>query len=117
MPWLPWSRPAASRNWARRCPARNRARAGRDTAPHRSEEHTSELQSQSNLVCRLLLEKKKKKPIYFTVYSQPSAEGWFVFHCLPMRNDTLSSVMYQILQLSDSQSDGMSARSTMSYGV
>src|SRR2546427_8345788 len=30
-------------------------------APGRSEEHTSELQSQSNLVCRLLLEKKKKK--------------------------------------------------------
>src|SRR5688572_31475445 len=34
-------------------------RAGR--ARYRSEEHTSELQSQSNLVCRLLLEKKKKK--------------------------------------------------------
>src|SRR5256886_9210155 len=33
-------------------------------APHatRSEEHTSELQSQSNLVCRLLLEKKNKYP-------------------------------------------------------
>src|SRR2546430_6915101 len=31
----------------------------RDRA-HRSEEHTSELQSQSNLVCRLLLEKKNK---------------------------------------------------------
>src|SRR2546427_9342134 len=29
--------------------------------PPRSEEHTSELQSQSNLVCRLLLEKKKTK--------------------------------------------------------
>src|SRR2546430_12887228 len=29
--------------------------------PIRSEEHTSELQSQSNLVCRLLLEKKKQK--------------------------------------------------------
>src|SRR5688572_33174300 len=28
----------------------------------RSEEHTSELQSQSNLVCRLLLEKKKDRP-------------------------------------------------------
>src|SRR5438034_7723375 len=28
---------------------------------HRSEEHTSELQSHSDLVCRLLLEKKKKK--------------------------------------------------------
>src|SRR5688572_30945104 len=33
------------------------------TIPTRSEEHTSELQSQSNLVCRLLLEKKKKKNI------------------------------------------------------
>src|SRR2546427_3321088 len=33
---------------------------GRRRAP-RSEEHTSELQSQSNLVCRLLLEKKKKQ--------------------------------------------------------
>src|SRR2546427_2077960 len=35
----------------------------RDDGDHdarRSEEHTSELQSQSNLVCRLLLEKKKK---------------------------------------------------------
>src|SRR5688572_31712885 len=31
-----------------------------NTSPDRSEEHTSELQSQSNLVCRLLLEKKKK---------------------------------------------------------
>src|SRR2546430_5595455 len=30
----------------------------------RSEEHTSELQSQSNLVCRLLLEKKKHEPPY-----------------------------------------------------
>src|SRR2546430_4350204 len=36
----------------------------------RSEEHTSELQSQSNLVCRLLLEKKKKKAknhVFFSV--------------------------------------------------
>src|SRR2546427_5340416 len=32
-----------------------------DRLGFRSEEHTSELQSQSNLVCRLLLEKKKKK--------------------------------------------------------
>src|SRR2546427_5656370 len=39
----PWTRPSSA--------SRNR----------RSEEHTSELQSQSNLVCRLLLEKKKKK--------------------------------------------------------
>src|SRR5438270_10651123 len=33
-------------------------------AEARSEEHTSELQSQSNLVCRLLLEKKKKKTTF-----------------------------------------------------
>src|SRR2546430_2851946 len=32
----------------------------------RSEEHTSELQSQSNLVCRLLLEKKKKQQQHST---------------------------------------------------
>src|SRR5688572_32076569 len=42
-------------------------------APHceaavaRSEEHTSELQSQSNLVCRLLLEKKKISNIYLSI--------------------------------------------------
>src|SRR5438874_9990548 len=36
------------------------AHADRD-AEHRSEEHTSELQSRRDLVCRLLLEKKKKK--------------------------------------------------------
>src|SRR2546426_8708676 len=42
---------------------RRRAGAGHpDGAAGRSEEHTSELQSPCNLVCRLLLEKKKKKP-------------------------------------------------------
>src|SRR2546430_12968641 len=41
---------------AARRPPRSMARG-----PGRSEEHTSELQSQSNLVCRLLLEKKKKE--------------------------------------------------------
>src|SRR2546427_7870306 len=35
--------------------------AGKIEALERSEEHTSELQSQSNLVCRLLLEKKKNQ--------------------------------------------------------
>src|SRR2546430_13707116 len=35
--------------------------------PPRSEEHTSELQSQSNLVCRLLLEKKKKEDIKYLI--------------------------------------------------
>src|SRR5207248_11293424 len=35
-------------------------------SPWRSEEHTSELQSPYDLVCRLLLEKKKQKNIYIT---------------------------------------------------
>src|SRR5436309_9917936 len=37
-------------------------RAGNALRPPRSEEHTSELQSRENLVCRLLLEKKKTFP-------------------------------------------------------
>src|SRR2546430_3514927 len=45
-------RPRSQREWE---PASFRNRAAR------SEEHTSELQSQSNLVCRLLLEKKKNR--------------------------------------------------------
>src|SRR2546430_12225202 len=43
----------------RRAPRRRGSASPRPAC--RSEEHTSELQSQSNLVCRLLLEKKKKK--------------------------------------------------------
>src|SRR2546426_6703688 len=45
--------------------ARHGRRVGQGVEPaaaDRSEEHTSELQSPCNLVCRLLLEKKKKKP-------------------------------------------------------
>src|SRR2546430_6030274 len=37
----------------------------------RSEEHTSELQSQSNLVCRLLLEKKKIMPALTVIWTSP----------------------------------------------
>src|SRR3712207_7753315 len=37
-------------------------------APLRSEEHTSELQSRQYLVCRLLLEKKKKQTIYIELH-------------------------------------------------
>src|SRR2546430_11502917 len=47
------------------------ATAMRACAHTRSEEHTSELQSQSNLVCRLLLEKKKHLP------SAPAAHGCY----------------------------------------
>src|SRR5205085_11414847 len=51
------SRTRSPRRGSLRRPERRRA----SRADVRSEEHTSELQSQSNLVCRLLLEKKKKK--------------------------------------------------------
>src|SRR3712207_7009583 len=45
------------------CDADLRRRCRRTGSPQRSEEHTSELQSRQYLVCRLLLEKKKKKTI------------------------------------------------------
>src|SRR2546430_16338321 len=52
---------AAVRRRARSTRMQRIASAATATKCFRSEEHTSELQSQSNLVCRLLLEKKKKK--------------------------------------------------------
>src|SRR2546430_6522628 len=59
-------RPAAVRRADRYL--RNAGRQVGDPADgDRSEEHTSELQSQSNLVCRLLLEKKKTRATIITV--------------------------------------------------
>src|SRR2546427_6841735 len=49
---------------------RGDARDERLRARRRSEEHTSELQSQSNLVCRLLLEKKKKKNTNYVLHEE-----------------------------------------------
>src|SRR2546430_12873172 len=49
---------AVSRAWAGKGPG---VASRAYTRVRRSEEHTSELQSQSNLVCRLLLEKKKQR--------------------------------------------------------
>src|SRR2546422_7428049 len=45
------------------------SRAARAAATARSEEHTSELQSRLHLVCRLLLEKKKKKEKHENMYT------------------------------------------------
>src|SRR2546427_8028420 len=69
-PYTTLFRSRSSRAWIR-LPARSRPMAcgkdfplpwvDRNGRQGRSEEHTSELQSQSNLVCRLLLEKKKKE--------------------------------------------------------
>src|SRR5437588_4391872 len=46
---------------SRSASARENPASTKDKKDKRSEEHTSELQSHSDLVCRLLLEKKKKK--------------------------------------------------------
>src|SRR5690606_42108651 len=54
------SRRSARRGCCGACPRRRCGRRG-SSSRTRSEEHTSELQSRENLVCRLLLEKKKKK--------------------------------------------------------
>src|SRR2546430_14025603 len=63
-PYTTLFRSRDGRRPCRRSPGRpfRSSRGGRARrCRRRSEEHTSELQSQSNLVCRLLLEKKKKK--------------------------------------------------------
>src|SRR5438045_6224656 len=54
-----WTTAASARASPSTCPSRPMARFS--TSATRSEEHTSELQSLRHLVCRLLLEKKKKK--------------------------------------------------------
>src|SRR5256885_6810066 len=56
---------------------------GFPTAIYRSEEHTSELQSPCNLVCRLLLEKKKKK--YLMTEADPPTASAYRSH--PTSND------------------------------
>src|SRR5690625_5625549 len=64
------SRPFESRSAAAHLSQRART-VGRETRSRmRSEEHTSELQSRGHLVCRLLLEKKKKKNTIRLTYSK-----------------------------------------------
>src|SRR5260370_14844339 len=58
--WRPQDRSGTPRAISCRPPTRARVPGDRQEIA-RSEEHTSELQSHLNLVCRLLLEKKKKK--------------------------------------------------------
>src|SRR5688572_31053707 len=58
-PACPRSPQVASPPCSPRSPSPHSSRCRAPPSRKRSEEHTSELQSQSNLVCRLLLEKKK----------------------------------------------------------
>src|SRR5256885_2932940 len=65
---------------------------GTDQAPgarsrrRRSEEHTSELQSPCNLVCRLLLEKKKKLKIPLISLSRSCAIHYYRLHDTPYQS-------------------------------
>src|SRR2546429_3561944 len=59
--------------------AESHERRAYEEAHKRSEEHTSELQSRLHLVCRLLLEKKKKKKI--SIISSASIKRNSIWHC------------------------------------
>src|SRR2546430_3129212 len=81
-PWpIPRSLPVCP-DPARIIPCRANPRA-------RSEEHTSELQSQSNLVCRLLLEKKKKNVLI----------TGFIYALLVVIVDLVSSILALVLSV------------------
>src|SRR5256886_9795913 len=64
-------------------------------SPRRSEEHTSELQSQSNLVCRLLLEKKKKRDIQHALAALNHV--YRPLRAFPVEDVRLSVVMLPII--------------------
>src|SRR2546427_8052905 len=57
-----------------------RLQVSSQVASPRSEEHTSELQSQSNLVCRLLLEKKKKNDSQTAIFRAQMPSASFAGH-------------------------------------
>src|SRR2546430_4419924 len=78
---------SASRHRPRSARRVHRDRCG--TPPARSEEHTSELQSQSNLVCRLLLEKKKDQEA--DVFGTPVVD-WSVPISIPVSNLTIDTM-------------------------
>src|SRR2546430_7919708 len=78
-----WRGPAAPRSPRQRAPPRARWRRRRP----RSEEHTSELQSQSNLVCRLLLEKKNSNQLahaHLTAATVPHTQLHWSPHIAPI---------------------------------
>src|SRR5256886_4227367 len=76
---------------------------------HRSEEHTSELQSQSNVVCRLLLEKKATTPIYQGVFRRP----WW--QAPPL--SAFSLLRPRLYKTADSRVDRRPVRSDLSHAL
>src|SRR5688572_32378210 len=74
--------PISGRWSGRVAPAGPGVRPRRARLPARSEEHTSELQSQSNLVCRLLLEKKNER---VRTTAAPARQRHLTRHALAIR--------------------------------
>src|SRR5438046_4277469 len=68
----------ASRTWVALLPGSRRKEV-------RSEEHTSELQSLTNLVCRLLLEKKKQPPREKLLWASNHRQQWIRHPTVPHR--------------------------------
>src|SRR5438093_8329021 len=82
-PYTTLFRSRGSRFTVRRTSTRGSSRSRSSATPKRasdfasrSEEHTSELQSLTNLVCRLLLEKKKKKKKKQNIDKQKTTPKW-----------------------------------------
>src|SRR5256886_13325156 len=79
---------------------------GRSVYRSRSEEHTSELQSQSNLVCRLLLEKKKKNHNIFECFHHSITRSPGIFDtqmkrkARQMLSSVIDSLFIQLVQSS-----------------
>src|SRR5256886_8064732 len=67
----------------------------------RSEEHTSELQSQSNLVCRLLLEKKKQAIFSPSIRLQPPHAPASALHCRVTPAHNQHAVRHTFLHTTD----------------
>src|SRR5947209_15476320 len=73
--------------WCRTETSRPRARACSFQAHERSEEHTSELQSRQYLVCRLLLEKKKKQSIPLLQLLATSCATYYCYLLISLNNN------------------------------
>src|SRR2546421_7504953 len=79
----------------------------------RSEEHTSELQSRSDLVCRLLLEKKKKTSTTRILNSHPTACSRSRAHfqsCLGIQNHNIHSTESALTSQGPAHTDRLAAR-------
>src|SRR5437588_4838190 len=89
-PYTTLFRSRSSTAQMRSCRSRSWSRSSSRSGTARSEEHTSELQSHSDLVCRLLLEKKKKRKIYEVWNKRDEV------HLMPMADNYTADTFHRI---------------------